>query len=190
MIDKYDLWKSSFYAILPLIIIGVLIKLWVNETSPERIYYYRNAFFVGLPYFLTGALIKKNARHNCLNVRCLHVVIVAVLVVLFIVRYLIVGQSLIILTVIELDLLLLTAGIFFLTISYKQEADNIISWLGRKYSLYIYIFHLLIMSAIQMAVSYLPTELNNVYMYFNPIVVFLFSIGLTYVLNKMKIIKI
>lgn len=57
-IDKYNLWKASFYAIVPLLLIGVLIKYSIADSCPKEIQYYRNAYFCGLPYFLVGGLIK------------------------------------------------------------------------------------------------------------------------------------
>ena len=57
-IDKYNLWKASFYSIIPLLLIGVLIKYSIADICPEEIEYYRNAYFCGLPYFLVGGLIK------------------------------------------------------------------------------------------------------------------------------------
>ena len=57
-IDKYNLWKASFYAIVPLLLAGVLIKCAIADTCPEQIQYYRNALFTGLPYFMLGAFVK------------------------------------------------------------------------------------------------------------------------------------
>lgn len=57
-IDKYNLWKASFYAIISLLLIGVFIKYSIANTCPEEIEYYRNAYFCGLPYFLVGGVIK------------------------------------------------------------------------------------------------------------------------------------
>lgn len=62
--------------------------------------------------------------------------------------------------------------------------------LGRRYSLYIYIFHVLIMSICEMAATYLPVTIQTVYMFLNPICVFVLSIVLTYLLGKLKIIEI
>lgn len=57
-IDKYNIWKASFYAIIPLLLIGVFIKYSIADTCPGEMEYYRNAYFCGLPYFLVGGVIK------------------------------------------------------------------------------------------------------------------------------------
>lgn len=58
LIDKYGLWHKSFHLIIPLIIVGSLVKRYVCEYCPQEIYLFRNAYFVGIPYFLLGAFIK------------------------------------------------------------------------------------------------------------------------------------
>ena len=100
------------------------------------------------------------------------------------------GHSLILMASREIGLLLLTAAIFLLTTLCVQHEDNLLSQLGRRYSLYIYIFHVLIMCICDMVVPYFPSSLCEIYMYINPICVFLLSISLTYVLGKFKIIKL
>ena len=109
---------------------------------------------------------------------------------LFAVRYIGVGHSFIMMATRELDLLLLTTTIFLLVTICVQRKDNLISKLGRRYSLYIYIFHLLIMSICEMLATKFPSDLCELYMYVNPICVFLLSITLAFVLGKLKIIKI
>lgn len=58
LIDKYNIWKLSLGMIIPLLLVGVYIKYYIADICPEQVEYYRNAYFCGLPYFLTGALIK------------------------------------------------------------------------------------------------------------------------------------
>lgn len=188
-IDKYDFWKTSFHAIIPLLLTGVLIKYSLADICPEEIQYYRNAYFTGLPYFLVGAMIKITPPSH-LNRHWQRVVLAIAIVALFVVRYLFTTHSLIIMATREIDLLLLTAAIFLLTTLCVQHKDNLLSQLGRRYSLYIYIFHVLIMSICEMVVTKLPSTLSEIYMYINPICVFLLSIALTYMLGKLKILKV
>ena len=187
-VDKYNLWKVSFYTIIPLLLVGVLIKYSIADICPEEIQYYRNAYFCGLPYFLVGGLIK--VASPGINVHWQKSILLIIILALFVVRYLLEGKSLVVMVVRELDLLLLTVAIFQFTICCAQKEDNLLSILGRRYSLYIYIFHVLIMSICQMLVTKLPSYLCEIYMYINPICVFLLSITLTYALGKFKIIKL
>lgn len=187
-IDKYNLWKVAFYAIIPLLLVGVWIKYSIADTFPNEIQYFRNAYFCGLPYFLVGGLIKITPPSH-LSLRWQRVVLTIVIVALFVVRYLITGHSIIVMAIREIDLLLLTAAIFLLTTLCVQHEDNMLSQLGRRYSLYIYIFHVLIMSICEMVAPKFPSTLCDIYMYINPICVFLLSIVFTYVLEKLKIKK-
>ncbi|MBO5631198.1 MAG: acyltransferase family protein [Aeriscardovia sp.] len=63
IIDKFSLWRFSLGMIIPLLLVGVYIKYSISDVCPKEIEYYRNAYFCGLPYFLTGALIKNTPPH-------------------------------------------------------------------------------------------------------------------------------
>ena len=189
-IEKLDLLKVSFYAIIPLLLTGILIKYSIANTCPEKIQYYRNAYFCGLPYFLMGAMFRLPPPTHSLKARLLRLMLATLIVALFVARYLVVGHSLTVMIVREADLLMLVATIFLFTTICVQREDKLLSNLGRRYSLYIYIFHVLLMSICEMTAEYLPTELRNDYMYINPICVFLLSIAFTYTLGKLRIIKV
>lgn len=186
-IDKYNLWKVSFFAIIPLLLIGVVIRYSISDICPEEIQYYRNAYLCGLPYCLLCGLIKLLYPQNG---RWLNIALPIAIVILFVVRYLVVGHSFIMMATRELDLLLLTATIFLLTTICACWKDNLISELGRRYSLYIYIFHVMIKSICEMFATKLPSNVCDLYMLVNPLCVFLLSIALTFVLGKLKIIKV
>lgn len=64
-IEKYGKWNISFWFIIPLLIIGTIIKL--NVQGPQ-IQYHRNFLFFGLPYVLTGVYIKKATSANTLSI--------------------------------------------------------------------------------------------------------------------------
>lgn len=56
-IDRFNLWKIAFCSILPLLFTGVIIRYSISTSCPEQIQFWRNAYFVGLPYFLIGSMI-------------------------------------------------------------------------------------------------------------------------------------
>jgi len=64
LIDRFNLWRIAFYCIVPLILAGVCIKYSISDVCPEQIQYHRNAYFVGLPYFLIGALLNTPPRQS------------------------------------------------------------------------------------------------------------------------------
>lgn len=187
LIDKYNLWKYSFCSIIPLLFIGVLIKYFIADVCPEEVEYYRNAYFNGLPYFLVGALMKK--YHLWYTFKYKREWLLVIVVIFFMLRYVLDGSELICLVFLEIDLLLLTYCIFMLT-AMASVSENCLSLLGCRYSLYIYIFHVMIMSICEMSVCLLPPDICTVYMFLNPLCVFVLSIVLAYMLGKFKIIKI
>ena len=58
-IEKYTIWEYFFLSIPILLFLGVLIKGWVDIYCPANIFIYRNFLFMGLPWVLTGRLLKK-----------------------------------------------------------------------------------------------------------------------------------
>lgn len=190
LIDKYNIWKLSMGMIIPLLLVGVYIKYSISDVCPKEIEYYRNAYFCGLPYFLTGALIKNTPPRMHQYHTVLKVPLILTILGLFIMRYYLLGNSLLILVAREMNLLVLSVCIFFLTTICIQQESNLLSKLGRNYSLYIYILHLILMSICEMIAIHLPSVYNQVYMYFNPLCVFFLSIVVTYSLAKTQIIKL
>lgn len=89
----------------------------------------------------------------------------------------------------DINLLALVVCVFLYAISYRVKISNPVAMWGCNYSLYIYIFHLLIMSVMQMFAIKMSAPLNGIYMMINPVMVFILSTLLTIVLIKLKIIK-
>ena len=190
LIDKFNLWRFSVCLIIPLLLVGVYIKYSFLDVCPDEVEYYRNAYFCGLPYFLTGALMKFTSPRQHQYSMTVKALLTLIIFGLFMIRYNLLGSSLLVLVAREMNLLFLTASIFFLTTRCVQQEKNLLSKIGKSYSLYIYIFHLMLMSICEMVVTGLPSEFSQVYMYFNPLCVFLLSIVITFSLSKIKIIKL
>lgn len=189
-IDKWRIWGWGFCAIVPLLLVGAFIRQAIAGSCPEEIQYYRNAYFCGLPYFLLGAFVKKQS--SCITGKCKNAskqtILSIAILLLFVARYCICSSSFVWTSIRELNLILLTYCILLFTATTIQKRNNIFSELGRSYSLYIYIFHLLIMQVFSMAVGAFGEPIRTSYLYFCPIFVFLLSIALTYVLQKSHII--
>ena len=183
-IDNHLFWKFSFYSIIPLLIIGIFIKQHVNKTCPEEIYYYRNFLFVGLPYVLIGAYIRHlpHLRKN----KNMAVTLTIIILILIICRYY--THNNVILN--DCNLFLLVISLFLLTLTLDTGKDCSLSYLGQYYSLYIYIFHLVIASSMELIANNIPIQISIYYMYINPLFVFSLSILFTWTLKSMKIIKI
>lgn len=124
------------------------------------------------------------------NIKIQKVINAALVVILFTIRYLLIGKDLTVLVMREINLLFLTFCIFRIVTICIQSRDNLFSRMGRCYSLYIYIFHLLVMGICEMFATKLPAHVSDSYMYINPICVFLLSIAITSVLGKFKILRV
>lgn len=190
-IDKFKLWRISFYTIIPLLLIGVFVKYFIADVCPEEIHYYRNAYFCGLPYFLVGAIVRNYPpTYIVSSVKSRRIIYVVLIVILFVIRYLLVGKDFTAIALRELNLLLLACAILRLVTICIQPKNNLLSRIGNRYSLYIYIFHVLIMSVCEMFAIKLPTIIYDSYMNINPICVFLLSISWSSLLGKLQVIKI
>lgn len=188
-IEKYNMWSFSFYFIIPLLVIGTIIKM--NVPGPE-IQYHRNFLFSGLPYVLTGAFLRSKLAGNDLNMCKLKKLMggVSCLVVLLMgLRYIVPAGRSWSNFVMDADLFLLVVCIFLFVLSIRNTKVSVWTKLGKDYSLYIYIFHLVILSALEMLQHRLNANLSIAYSYIHPFVVLAMSIAVTHCLKKVKVIK-
>ena len=88
----------------------------------------------------------------------------------------------------DIFLFFLVASVFVLFQQCPLK-KSLVSIVGEKYSLYIYVFHMILMSLFEYMVLFVPKSIESVYMYINPIVVFTASIGITWLLLKIGLIK-
>lgn len=82
----------------------------------------------------------------------------------------------------------LAISLFLLFTTYKQETPNLLSKMGEKDSLYIYIFHPLFIIFFNIANKYLPSFLQSTYLYISPIVILITTILFCITLRKIHII--
>ena len=188
IIDKKDIWQLSLWMILPLLLINVIIKYQTADIC--EVQYYRNAFFYGLPYFLLGILLRKLQPRVQERISGLRILLLLFILILLILRYYLVGSCLMILIIKEIDLLLLTLGISLAATIFTQTKENVMSIIGCRYAIYIYIFHLIIMQVCDMMAMQFPEKIQLIYMYINPFLVFGLTVVLTYLMGKLRIIKL
>lgn len=184
-IEKYNKWNLSFYFIIPLLIIGTIIKM--NVTG-SQIQYHRNFLFLGLPYVLSGALFRRMMDANFFNINKLRGGVLFLAVLLLVLRY-IVADGRWSSFVKDADLFLLVVCIFLFVLSIRDTKVSVWTKLGKDYSLYIYIFHLIILSAIEMLQPHFNGYLSVIYSYIHPLIILAISIAITYCLRKIKVIK-
>ena len=86
--------------------VGVFIKYNIADVCPKDLQYYRNAYFNGLPYFLVGVLVKITPPTKD-SIKTVRLILSVLIFVLFILRYNLIGNSLDVLMLKELDLFIL-----------------------------------------------------------------------------------
>ena len=80
-------------------------------------------------------------------------------------------------------------AISLLFLSIKQTNANILSILGEKYSLYIYIFHPLFLFSIPFLNKFLHPSWQDAYTYLSPLVILISTIVFCKILRIINIIK-
>lgn len=71
-----------------------------------------------------------------------------------------------------------------------EENKTMLANIGKKYSLYIYIFHVLVMTFVDFAFCKIGSPYTLWYSWFSPIIVFFLTLGLVFLLNKLNVIKL
>jgi len=139
-VDRYHKWNQLFMAapvlLLPNIVFYFLPYCGVNLTH----FFVRNFLFTGLPFFAIGAMIKSaGPTHRIRRFGSLWWVLA--LAAISCAEGLLPRQG------DELDLYLstpfLSISLFCMFLSMKVEKPNLLSKIGQRDSLYIYIFHIL-----------------------------------------------
>lgn len=188
-VEKYFNWNLLFFFI-PILLLGDLIlgKYSLLLFDKEFPYIYvRNFLFVGIPYFSIGGLLKKNfvtirkhLKQNSLMWFCLFFSFMS-----YIEKYTLLFLEKSPAREHYLSTTFLSIFLFLLFITIKQNKPNIISFLGEKYSLYVYILHPIFI----MFYAYLSKRsiiINDIYSWIAPIIVFFSTLILSYIIKKGK----
>ena len=127
---KEDKYNEIFKLIIPFLVIAIfMLKLDIHW------YYVGNWLFIGVPFFFMGIYcrlkMKNNRNTNYSIVMCLGVCITLIETYMFGQKYLMFGT------------IVLVYGIFMFCLS-NPGNENIFSTIGRKYSMYIFLFHCVI----------------------------------------------
>lgn len=188
--DKCNIRKKMYYVIPILLIINIMfgeyaIALFNKDYDPI---YMRNFLFIGLPYFLIGNLLYANKEKL---IKWFTIKKLIVLIPLFALTTILEEH---ILTINKMDAIgdiyisttFLAIAIFLLAIQVKQvKNENILAIIGRKYSTYIYIVHLVFIDIFNKYVSS-----NNILNNSIQLIIFLCSllVAIIYVNFKNKVL--
>lgn len=191
LINKYEKWKLLYW-LTPVLLLGDLglgkysLLIWGYEPN---FLFVRNFLFVGLPYFTLGCMIKRFVDHSLIfNNKYL---LLAGIILFTLTTY---GEKFFLTSVDMsttrdhyLSSTFLAICIFLLAQSINMKKRNIISILGEKYSLFIYIFHPVFISCCN--VIFKIIGLHQLYLYISPIVVLVTTYFFVFCLKKMRILN-
>lgn len=184
--DRYSKWKYLFYAI-PVLLSCNLILSHALPVETYSHFYIRNFLFEGLPYFSLGAFLK---TERCAWLFRISHVKWFWLCVLFAVTSELENLETGVLKEHFVSTIFLSVSLFVLMVSFKQDRPTLISSLGAKYSLYIYVFHLLfLIYFFPYLNTYLSDTWNTIYGYGAPLIIFVATILFTYLLYRVRIIR-
>ncbi len=170
-----------------LIILGAVVKYIVPQ---QEVQYYRNFLFVGLPAFGIGVAIRKN--YDSLSVSETSTRVISVISILFVmvVHYLVHGTSILNIIIRNISVFLMSASLFVFALTFKSCQQSWLTRLGKEYSLYIYIIHMIIVTSLEMLVKKVDNgTFVQLYSYCHPFVVLMLSILLTGMFKKFKWIE-
>lgn len=182
------LYKNSqkIYFLIPILLLAHFFIAYGAHLMGFRInnMYFRNAVFEGLPLFLLGNyihskedwILQKFSLCNWLYV------FIAASVLVLIERYLI-GRdfSMHVFAIVQVF------ALFMLAVKNSElNKSNIIEKIGDKYSLFIYIMHMMVMMIIVALYEFLGVSGNVVLEYMKPIVVLLLTIGFAVLFYSIK----
>lgn len=192
VVDKYSLWKPLLCA-TPLLLLGDLLfgkysLLLLNHEYP--FVYVRNFIFVGLPYFMVGVWIKMHRK----SLFTVNKIIYAGGVIFF--SYTSILEKMILIDLGKnpmrehyLSTTFLAICLFLLVLSFKNIKQSMVSILGERDSLYIYVFHPLFIIILPIVINKMPKHVDLFYQWMAPFIVLLLTIIFTITLRKIKIIK-
>lgn len=189
IVTKWQLWTPALVVSLILVFIGLGLSEFSNITTGIVLpnYMTRNFIFIGIPSYYIGAHIKINSKfieHLKTNrvVVFLAIVIIAAIVEPLLLSKIIGGLS----TDEFITSYVLAATMLILAIK-SPSSKNVLSEMGHKYSLYIYIIHFGLINAITYSISFAPTIIVRVYTYLAPLVIFVVAYFLSYTFGKTKV---
>lgn len=173
--------KERLFFLIPLLLLGNYILSFF-----PKFWLYRNFLFTSLPYFLLGMYFYKNRdlvatlfrnKNHCILFIILGILLQCVEVYLYKHFDLIHVQDHYLMTP------LLVVMIFSYTLSVNFQKENIVSVIGKRYSAYIYILHVFVLSRYGSMMSLFNIEYSCL-SYIKPLIGFLLTLFMSIIILK------
>ncbi len=185
--DKKNLNKV-YYISMAIIILTMIIRCimsYFNVDLTIQKIIFRNWLFFGLPFFFMGCYIKQNQEKILSKLNNKKLVVCMILAIILCVAEKVLGK---ILFNAKLEYyfgnILLVFSMFLLALKNKNlQLNGIITTIGKKYSLYIYILHYLIIKILQDILQTYSIKINE---YIIPIIVLVITLLLSIVIYHIK----
>lgn len=175
-------WKKVLVLSIPLFSLNLILGRYSEFLlgTPLALEYQIPFLFCGLPFFLVGMQI----REYIVRLSSFHYWGVLALFStfgLFIERQLInnAGGDLYICTIFQ-------ATSYFMFFYLCKKNNEMISEIGRKYSLYIYILHPLVIDALYSLIHKSSSLVNDIYIYISPFIIFGLTLCLSSIIYRIK----
>lgn len=172
VINHFDCYKLAYIIAIVLIISHIIVRGYIqyNSIVPEdiNVLWFRNVWFMGFPFFMMGNLIhrrEKDIKNKIPNI-ALVIMIFAGVLISFVERYLVVLE-------VYWGVLITVFAIFVFAIQNREKKIiPLISWIGENCSMQIYIYQMVVYSAIM--IFYSKIRINNtILLIINPLLVYI-----------------
>jgi surface polysaccharide O-acyltransferase-like enzyme len=188
LVNKYNKWKQLYFFV-PLLLAPHIILLLSNLNLSYI--YVRNFLFTGLPFFAIGTMIKsksninvnKNKRNKVILITC--IILFSITSILEKSFLLSVGKPAV--RELYISSIILAICLFLLALSFENKQKTWLSVIGEKESLYIYIFHPVVIHCCNIIFEKL--KLYELYRYVAPIIVLIVTMVLVKCFRRLKILK-
>lgn len=184
VIDKTKYMRLIYY-IIPILLMCDLVfgKYSLIILGIEfPVYYIRNFLFVGLPYFLIGRLIDAGFGKN-ITKRTLEIMIVVFITTSLLERYILVSIDMNATRDHYISTTILAVAVFLFTLKCDGK-QGMLSIIGRKYSMWLYILHPIFISCIAVAMNIIG--IFDYYKYVAPFVVYAVTVAFLVVIVWIK----
>lgn len=194
MCHRLNILKWGYFLIPILLFIDLIFGKYSLLIFGE-VYDYlflRNFLFVGIPYFMIGFVIKQynDKIIHIKNIRLYSFIcIIAFIATSHLEKYILVINNINAPRDHYFSSTFLAISLFVFFISKDEKKSNILSDMGKKDSLYIYIFHPLFMLIFSYIIFRMPELVKNIYSYIAPIVIIISTLILIKILRVCRILK-
>lgn len=179
--------RYKLFYLIPLLLFGNYILSFF-----PKFWLYRNFLFTSLPYFLLGMYIYKNQDAIITlfknKKRCIIFIVIGIIlqcIEVYLYKYL----NLLYVRDHYLMTSILVIMIFGYALSVKFQSENILSVIGKKYSAYIYILHIFVLSHYADIMEMCNLECNS-FLYIKPLIIFLLTLLMSFIiLESFKVLK-